>query len=40
MNVENVVTGGGADIIKGNDIGNVVESGAGNDWVYANGGDI
>ena len=39
MNVENVVTGGGADIIKGNDIGNVVESGAGNDWVYANGGD-
>ena len=38
-NVENVVTGGGADIIKGNDIGNVVESGAGNDWVYANGGD-
>ena len=39
VNVENVVTGGGADIIKGNDIGNVVESGAGNDWVYANGGD-
>ena len=39
VNVENVVTGGGADIIKGNDIGNVVESGAGNDWIYANGGD-
>jgi Ca2+-binding RTX toxin-like protein len=39
VNVENVVTGGGADIIKGNDVGNVVESGAGNDWLYGNGGD-
>ena len=38
-NVENVTTGGGEDIIQGNDVANVVDSGAGDDWLYAGGGD-
>jgi Ca2+-binding RTX toxin-like protein len=38
-NVENVTTGGGEDIIQGNDIANVLDSGGGDDWLYAGGGD-
>ena len=37
-NVENVTTGGGEDIIQGNNVANVVDSGAGDDWLYAGGG--
>jgi Ca2+-binding RTX toxin-like protein len=38
-NVENVTTGAGEDIIQGNDIANVLDSGSGDDWLYAGGGD-
>ena len=34
-----MTTGEGDDIVKGNDVSNVITSGVGDDWLYAGGGD-
>ena len=39
LNVENLVLGEGVDIVKADDLGNIISAGSGNDWIYGNGGD-